>query len=312
MWSRTIPSVRICIISCTPIRLVLFPNAMTSPAFRNPNSRVSTFHAFRSQIVIRFLRQKANLAPSLPLQVNYQCIYEICGRLFNFSSGTQNRYKISLSSGVCYMVIFNSSILRNCWGLVVLSGESLLVTTPGINWYWLESGLVSSSQNGLRPLNPFFNCSKHRWSMGRRPLLLEIRSCIFSLCFEVLCCKIQRQAAATLLTAKTRSFLLPTSQSRPALFCRVDSVNSILATCHCWSHPHIVLIVLIVLIVPAYWYVVFCLSYHPAPYTEVAGSRLGGQRSAWVSKPSNFPNRFMASCVVLMLPLIKDLWRAIW
>jgi hypothetical protein len=80
---------------------------------------------------------------------------------------------------VCYTVIFNSSVLRKCWGLVVLSAESLLITTSGINWYWLEPGLLTSSQKGLRPQNPFFSCSKHRWSMVMRPLFLEIRPCIF-------------------------------------------------------------------------------------------------------------------------------------
>jgi hypothetical protein len=42
---------------------------------------------------------------------------------------------------------------------VVLVAESLLVTSYGIKWYWLEHGLSTSSQNGLRLLNELFKTS---------------------------------------------------------------------------------------------------------------------------------------------------------
>jgi hypothetical protein len=189
-----------------------------------------------------------------------------------------------------------------------LSAESLLVTTPGINWYWLEPGIFTSSQNGLRPLNPFFNCSKHRWSMVRRPLFFG-NSALY-LQFGVPSFILQdSETGCRRMSYGYVSFLLAAPQpelSRPLLSRRFGEPYS-----HCLS-----------LLEPSA-YSTYCtriLSRRVlsvlSPCELYGGCRFaswrseffpGFQYSFWASKPSNFPNRFMASCVVLMLQLIKDL-----
>ena len=142
---------------------------------------------------------------------------------------------MSLSSGVCYTVIFNSSVLRNFLGLVTLSAASLLVTSPEINWYWLEPGCLGVSNDYAFVL------------------------------------------------------LAPRRQSRRALFYRVDSANHTLSACHSLKLSrtgHIV---------PLHYHVGMCLFYHPASYTDVAGSRQGDRSTAWGScKPSELPRRLIS------------------
>jgi hypothetical protein len=176
-----------------------------------------------------------------------------------------------------------------------LFNKSLSVNSSGIKWYWLELGLFASSQNGLRPLNAFFNCLKHRrnhktaFVLGNSTLYFPFGVRNFVLRdSEINCCCVSYGYASVLLA--------PPSQSRSALFGRVDLANRTLVACYRWIRPSIVHVV------PAYYHVGSCLSYHPVNYSEVAGSSHGFRISAWGScNRPGLPKRLISPAGLLHL-----------